>query len=142
MFVTSYLTIGVPEAFLDSFPPLQNVEICSTTVRLICTVSGLPTLRWFINGAEEARYTHSSADRFPLPVSLESSLPGLGVQILNASSTSIDDINATSVLIINEAVLQNFIGQSFRCGSYVHQSEVKTIRGILGAYKIKLTLKL
>ena len=123
---------GVPQAHLNSIPSLRTEEIiCPTTLWLVCSVTDLPTLRWFINGTEEAIYTHSSADIFPLQVSLGDFRPELSVEILNASSTSIDTINATSVLIIDEAMLQHFVGQSFQCGSYVYQSEVKTIRGII-----------
>jgi hypothetical protein len=84
---------------------------------MTCTVHDLSALRWFINDTEEAAYLHSLSNTFPPARELDARSPGISIQIISATiGTSVDTVNATSLLTTNVTVLRAFMEQQFECG--------------------------
>jgi hypothetical protein len=124
------LYIGQPSVTLISSPSSLEGEICSS-VAMTCTVQDLSASRWFINGTQEAAYLHSLSNTFPPARELNARSPGISIQIISATiGTSVDTVNATSILTSNVSVLRTFMGQPFECGSNLLRSDPVIIGNI------------
>ena len=112
------------------------------TVQMTCVVEDLPTLRWFFNQTEVAKYIARQSDIIPPERTLDSSLLRVPIKVVRARPDSMnsDLIDAVSTLTTNTSVLQDFGQISIQCGSNrvvstpVNVTEV-SVRGISRVYK-------
>ena len=77
---------------------------------------------------ERAIYVHNLGTTFPPAIELNSPFPGISIQIINATQGStVDDINALSLLTANLSAIQQLRGQSIQCGSNAVRSDAVII---------------
>ena len=104
-------------------------KICPIIVKIMCTVEDLPSLKWYFNEHEKASYVYSDLATFPQAIELLTPIPGMSIQIINATYGSTrDNMNAESLLTANISVQP--LRQSIQCGSNTVISEAITFGAI------------
>ena len=94
-------------------------------------------LIWYFNDESIALYTYEEDDEYPLNVTLSTPIPGVMIQIVQASHDA-TSFSYNSTMTVNLSVLTHGGVNTFRCGSTLTRSASITINNILihpqGAY--------
>jgi hypothetical protein len=108
--------------------------MCPSTVQFTCTGQDITTLGLFFDGTEVVRYVHSLGDENRLPFNVEYDGDFGPIEITNVqSSTTSDEINATSTFTSNTSVLQGL--SNIICGTRaVRSNNVMVNVSVLGKY--------
>jgi hypothetical protein len=128
-------SVGIPEVNLTSSASVVGGRMCLSTVKFSCTIQDLASLVWFVDEMEIVRYTHQIGDEAQVPfVEYDGNLGRIEI-IRVQSSTSSDDINATSTLTTNTSVLDNI--SAIECGSRETRSNAMMVNvSVLGKYPL------
>ncbi len=86
------------------------------------------SLRWYFNDESVALYTYEEDDEYPLNVTLFTLIPGVMIQIVQASLDR--SLSYNSTMTANLSVLIQEGVSNISCGSTTRRSNAIDIRGI------------
>ena len=87
------------------------------------------SLRWYFNDESVALYTYEEDDEYPLNVTLSTPIPGVMIQIVQASLDA-TSLSYNSTMTANLSVLIQEGVSNISCGSTTRRSNAIDIRGI------------
>ncbi len=86
-------------------------------------------LRWYFNNESVALYTYEEDDEYPLNVTLSTPIPGVMIQIVQASLDA-TSLSYNSTMTANLSVLIQGGVSNISCGSRTSRSNEIDIQGI------------
>ncbi len=113
----------------DTLP--SNGSICPllTTFNCIAVDITAVNLRWYFNDESVALYTYEEDDEYPLNVTLSTPIPGVMIQIVQASVDA-TSVSYNSTMTANLSALIQEGVSNISCGSITSRSNEINIQGM------------
>ena len=126
-----FFAIHAGVANVTSRPPDLTGILCPQMVTVTCSVENLPRLKWSTSSLELTTnaYVYSGGHESQTPINIESRFPGVMIEIVSVSQSTVDadQFTAVSTLTTNLSVLGGLNVQSVYCGSNEVESGILTV---------------
>ncbi len=109
----------------------SNGSICPLLITFNCIAvdTVAENLRWYFNDESVAIYTYEEDDEYPLNVTLSTPIPGVMIQIVQASLDA-TSFSFNSTMTANLSVFIQEGVSNISCGSRIGRSKAIDIQGI------------